>query len=126
MEIGHIISELRKKRNISQKDLASDLNISSGLVGMWETNKRIPSLDLFVMIADYFNVSADELLKNDRSIDPALYTKIELPAQTEKLLDTFSRLDEDNRDILIGEAKKLLKSQVKSSPAPSLPETRRA
>lgn len=113
MQIGHKISELRNRKNISQKQLAADLNVSAGLVGLWETNKRLPSLESFILLIDYFAVSADQLLENDRKLRPGQYKDdpAGLPAPSEKLLNTFLCLNEDNQDILIGEAKKLLKSQ---------------
>lgn len=113
MQIGHKISGLRNRKNISQKQLAADLNVSAGLVGLWETNKRIPSLESFILLIDYFAVSADLLLENDRKLSPGQYKNdpADSISASEKLLKTFSCLNEDNQDILIGEAKKLLKSQ---------------
>ena len=113
MQIGHKISQLRNRKNISQKKLAADINVSPGLVGLWETHKRLPSLECFISLIDYFEVSADLLLEGDRKLKPGQYenTFTGVPADSRKIMDTFSQLNEDNRDILIGEAKKLLKSQ---------------
>lgn len=114
MQIGHKISQLRMEKNISQKQLAADIHVSAGLVGLWETNKRVPSLESFVTLIDYFAVDADLLLEFDRKLPPGHYKKYmgALSSPAEKLLNTFLRLNEDNQDILIGEAKKLLKSQI--------------
>ena len=112
MEIGHIIANLRTKKKISQKQLAKDINVSSSLVGLWETNKRLPSLDCFISLIDYFAISADVLLEKDRALSPVEYkTDMNIAPDVKKILDTFELLNNDNRDILIGEAKKLLKSQ---------------
>lgn len=113
MQIGHKISQLRNRKNISQKKLAADINVSPGLVGLWETHKRLPSLECFISLIDYFEVSADLLLEGDRKLKPGQYenTFTGVPADSRKIMDAFSQLNEDNRDILIGEAKKLLKSQ---------------
>jgi transcriptional regulator with XRE-family HTH domain len=113
MNLGHTIAQLRAEKNISQRQLAKELSVSVGVVGMWETNKRLPSLECFISIIDYFAVSADYLLRNDRRLRQEEYisTHTELPTETQKILETFSSLNEDNKDILIGEAKKLLKNQ---------------
>ena len=112
MEINHKIAQLRTAKNISQRKLAKDLGVSSSVVGMWETNKRLPSLECFISLIDYFEVSADFLLEKDRKLNPAEYkSEIELSATTKKILNAFTLLNEDNQDILIGEAKKLLKQQ---------------
>lgn len=113
MEIGHKIAQLRNLRKISQKKLAGDLNMSTGLVGLWETGKRVPSLENFVYLVDYFAVDANVLIEDDRVLRPGQYSNDLLgpsPA-AEKLVNAFLQLSEDNQDILLGETKKLLKVQ---------------
>lgn len=56
-----VIIELRKHNNLSQQQLADKLGISKSLVAMWETDKRIPSPELYDALADYFNVDTDYL-----------------------------------------------------------------
>lgn len=126
MQIGHKISELRNKKHISQKQLAADLNVSAGLVGLWETNKRLPSLECFILLIDYFEVSADLLLEHDRKLKPGQYANIfaDLPAGSEKILNVYTKLSEDNQDILIGESKKLLKSQTYDEKRDAVPPAR--
>jgi len=112
MQIGHIIAQLRAQKNISQKQLAADLNVSAGLIGLWETNKRLPSLECFISLIDYFAISADILLENDRTLKPEQYNYISnMSPEVQKIFHAFNQLNEDNQDILIGEAKKMLKAQ---------------
>ena len=111
MEIGHIIAQLRAERNISQRELATALNVSAGVVGLWETNKRLPSFECVISIADFFSISTDLLFEKDRKLKPQEYNKNLQSKTSQKLLETFAMLNEDNQDILIGEAKKLLKQQ---------------
>lgn len=120
MQLGHIIAQLRNQNEISQKQLAKELCISHGLVGLWETNKRTPSLEYFVSLIDYFSVSADTLLKNDRKLKPEQYQS-SISTSAQKIMNTFYLLNEDNQDILIGEAKKLLKSQKNEEKRKSTP-----
>lgn len=110
MELGHIIAQLRAEKKISQRELAKELNVSAGVVGLWETNKRLPSLECFISLIDYFNISADALLINDRK--KKNYSRNDsLSPDAIKLLETYNFLDEDNQDILMGKAKELLKQQ---------------
>lgn len=112
MQIGHIIASLRAEKKISQRKLASELNISSGVVGMWENGKRLPSLECFIALIDFFGVSADRLLEKDRALRPEEYQKnYEFSTNTQKLLIAFNELTEDNQDIIIGKTKELLKEQ---------------
>ena len=115
MKIGHEIARLRFEKNISQKQLAKEINVSAGVVGMWETNKRTPSLEVFVNIIDYFGVNADLLLKEDRKIkispDNNFYMPASLSEDSSKLLEAFEKLNEDNKDIIRGKIKEYLKEQ---------------
>lgn len=59
------LKELRRKKNITQAQLAESLNITKGAIAMWETNKRTPDIDMVGVVADYFNVSVDYLLSRN-------------------------------------------------------------
>ncbi|HJC49077.1 MAG TPA: helix-turn-helix domain-containing protein [Candidatus Anaerostipes avicola] len=65
MGFDEILWKLRKKRGISQKKLAEDLGMSTGIIGMYESGKRKPSYEALEQIADYFNVSIDYLTGRD-------------------------------------------------------------
>ena len=59
------LSYLKKKKKMSQEQLANKLNISPSTVGMYETAKRQPDNEMVTKIANLFNVSTDYLLDND-------------------------------------------------------------
>jgi len=56
------IAELRKEKAIGQQDLADVLGVSFQSVSKWETGVTMPDITLLPGIAEYFNVSVDELL----------------------------------------------------------------
>lgn len=60
-KLSEIIKEERKLRKLTQDDLANRLKISKSTVAMWETDKRLPSKELYEQIADLFNVDIDYL-----------------------------------------------------------------
>ncbi len=62
MKIGKIITELRKSKNWSQNDLASKTDISQVMVGKYERDDAIPSIEVAKKIADAFEVSLDYLV----------------------------------------------------------------
>lgn len=62
MDFAIRLKKLREQKNISQKQLAFDLGVGIGTVGMWESSKRIPPAKKLHTIANYFNVSVDYLL----------------------------------------------------------------
>ena len=106
------MADLRKERKMTQEDLAEKVGLTKGAIGMYETDKRKPDYDTLLKFADIFNVSTDFLLshtvsdnlqnENPSSLSDPLFNK---------LFSTFALLDEDNKDILIGKAKELLKQQ---------------
>ena len=61
------LKELRKKKGISQYDLADALNISRSVIAKWETGLTLPSEESTRLLMDYFNVSREELFKNEET-----------------------------------------------------------
>ncbi len=61
-DFPRIITLLRKERNISQKQAASDLGVSQALLSHYEKGIRECGLDFLVKTANYYNVSCDYLL----------------------------------------------------------------
>ena len=61
------LKALRQKNNLTQEQLANELNTryhlneSKATISQFEHNKRIPDLDRLINIADYFQVSLDYL-----------------------------------------------------------------
>lgn len=120
MKIGHVISKLRYAQGYSQLEMAEKLGVTKGAVGMWETDKRKPDYDVLIKIADLFNVSADYLLSHHIS-NISNENVHEIDEISLRMLNTFKLLDEDYKDILIGEAKKLLKQQRLEEKSEALP-----
>ncbi len=56
---------IRKKRNLNQLKVATDLHISRESISYYETGKREPSLALLVRMSDYFNVSIHYLVTGE-------------------------------------------------------------
>ena len=62
MAFGKNLAMLREDNNLSRKDFAKILNISYSNLSKYETDERLPSHDILLKIADYFDVSIDYLL----------------------------------------------------------------
>ena len=56
------LAELREERNITQKDLADQTNLSVRAISRWETGVQLPSIDSVIILAKFFNCSTDYLL----------------------------------------------------------------
>ena len=56
------ISELMKKEDISQRELAKKIQINESAMSRYLSGERIPRTDIITKLAKYFNVSVEELL----------------------------------------------------------------
>ncbi|MDD5939043.1 MAG: helix-turn-helix transcriptional regulator, partial [Clostridiales bacterium] len=65
-KFGAFVSELRKEKGYTQKDLAQKLFISDKAVSKWETGVSIPDTALLVPLADLLGVTVTELLMCER------------------------------------------------------------
>lgn len=62
---GDRIKSLRLSHNLSQVQLAEQLNVSKQTVSNWENNNILPSIEMLVTTAKFFSVSADYMLELD-------------------------------------------------------------
>lgn len=61
IEIGQKLRELRKGMGLTQEELTAKLGISRVNYTRYETNKVRPDFETLVLLADFFDVSLDEL-----------------------------------------------------------------
>ena len=60
--IGERIGDLRRRKNMSQRQLAAFLSVSLNSVSLYERNLSTPDDDTKVRLAKLFNVSMDYLM----------------------------------------------------------------
>ena len=56
------LKELRTEKGIGQVELAKALNVSKGIISLWENGLREPKLSSLICLAKYFDVSVDYLV----------------------------------------------------------------
>lgn len=61
------IVSLRKDADLSQQQLADDLNLSRRAISLCETGRRTPDIQSVLLLAGYFQVSLDYLVKGSRA-----------------------------------------------------------
>ncbi len=62
------LKKLRKDNNLTQEELADKINVSRQAITKWESGDGIPDIDNLKQISILFNVTIDELVKEDRDI----------------------------------------------------------
>lgn len=73
------LKELRYKKELSQRELASILNMSPSTIAMYETGQREPDAETLKKIADFFGVTIDYLLG-----------RTDTPSPVDKITDSVS------------------------------------
>ncbi|MEE1326881.1 MAG: helix-turn-helix transcriptional regulator [Streptococcus sp.] len=68
MELERRLAELRKEKNVSQEELAEKLYVSRQTISNWERGKTYPDINSLLLMANYFDVSLDHLIKGDVDI----------------------------------------------------------
>lgn len=109
MNIGLKIKELRKKRGVTQEQLAQSIGVSFQAVSKWENGVALPDITLVTVLASYFGVSTDELLdfslkeleqKVKAICDEAYEYRESDPAKCREILETGLRQYPENDIIL--------------------------
>ena len=75
--MGQIIKRLRKERNLTQEELAEQLNISAQAISKWENGTSMPDISQVVPLANYFGVSTDTLFSRESKNDDAVKSLVQ-------------------------------------------------
>ena len=63
---GNFLSELRKEKGFTQRELAEKLFVSDKAVSKWERGQSLPDISLLTPLSQLLGVSVAELLKGER------------------------------------------------------------
>lgn len=102
---------LREKRGLMQKAVAADLNIGNTTLSNYEKDVSAPGPEMLVLLADYFNTSADYLLGRTDDPSPDNY---KMTSTDRKLLYTFNLLEDDAKKQLLDFAEYLAAVHARS------------
>ena len=102
---GGFITELRKEKGMTQKEVAEKLFVSDKAVSKWETGGSMPDITLLTPMAKLLDVTVPELLECRR------YTETEQidPKKAEDMMNHVIQMTEEERKISSAERKKLQK-----------------
>jgi len=83
------LQNLRKSRNLSQKEVADALSISASVISNYESSERTPSVENLISLAVFYRCSTDYLLGLEKNTQNH---KIDISMLTEEqiqFLNTF-------------------------------------
>ena len=92
--IGVKISELRKNKNMTQMELADQLNISFQAVSNWERGNSMPDISKLPELAQLFGVTIDEILGEKSELLNSVASN-----QTKEYMENHSVTPEQINDI---------------------------
>ena len=69
MDLGKNLSAARKKKGMSQEEVAEHLGISRQTVSKWETNETLPDVFQANKLAKLYDMSLDKLMEYDVQIE---------------------------------------------------------
>lgn len=87
-DLGLRIKEIRKRRGLSQRELARRINKSYSVVCGYESNAQQPPLDVAISIASVLHVSLDHLVGN---ADTCAYSFTSITKQQEEIIECLLR-----------------------------------
>ncbi len=65
MEFNEKLQQLRKRKGLTQEELAAVLFVSRTAISKWESGRGYPNIDSLKAISTFFGVTIDELLSGD-------------------------------------------------------------
>ena len=105
MKFGDVLRNLLEERDLSQKQLATELKLLAPTLGRYIRNEREPDIETIKAIAKYFNVSADYLLN--------LKLGKSNSKKENEILRIFRSLDDEQQDLFIDQGKVLIRHNHK-------------
>lgn len=95
IKIGRFIAECRKKKNLTQMQLAEKLNITDRAISKWENGKGRPDSSIMLDLCKELQISVNELLSGEVLEMNSYNKKLE-----QNLIDIVKQKEESDKRIL--------------------------
>ena len=89
MLLSEKIAIIRKMNNLTQEAFAEELGISRQALSKWENGTSMPDVQMLLRIADYYNITLDQLVRDEFDLPMAVNGKSETEGNDE--IDKFSK-----------------------------------
>ena len=84
-KIGKFILELRKEKNMTQKELADKIGVTDRAISKWENGRGMPELSLMKPLCDELDITINDLISGERVEKQEYQEKLE-----ENILNTIN------------------------------------
>lgn len=92
IQTGKFIAEIRKNKNMTQKELAEKLGISDKTVSKWETGKGMPDVSIMGSLCEVLEINVNELLSGEKLSVESYSGKAE-----ENMLNLIKKTEEEKK-----------------------------
>lgn len=100
MDIGKVLTNLRKSKSLSRQSLADKLEISVHTYIKYENESVKPPYDTLIKLADFYEVTTDYLLGREPLPDP--FADLNLNRDNEKdVIEKYMSLSDETRAVLL-------------------------
>lgn len=89
---GTFINLLRKEKGLTQKEMAEMLHVTDKAVSRWETGKSYPDIEVMQQLAEYYDVTVNELLQGERIAEEKIKT-----VSDRNIISVYKRLKQDKQ-----------------------------
>ncbi len=111
IDLARNLVDLRREKNLTQKEVAEKIGVSASAIGFWETGINEPKATYLMKIAKFFGITIDELVGSDnptieeQSAGASLTRRAIITPIEDELLHVFRRLgkkhgEETQRNII--------------------------
>mgnify|MGYP004571448305 FL=1 len=92
-ELVEFIRVSCKNKNSSITKMEKDLNFANGTVGKWANGKRYPPKDKLSLVADFLQISIEELMNEEQKEKPAPGgSELDLSSLSAEDVELFKRI----------------------------------
>lgn len=126
IKIGSRLADLRKKANLTQKELADILGVKAATIGHWEQDRNEPSYEILQKLTSIYDISisklfgeeTDTLILSDSLKNSLLYKIIDMLLEEGNLDNstpiTFDSLDDPSKKMIKAALDKVISETYKN------------
>lgn len=86
INVGQKLQMARNKQELTQEQIAQQLQVSRQTISNWENNKSYPDIVSLITLSELYQISLDQLLKGDKAMIEHLSKSTNTVASNRRLL----------------------------------------
>ena len=102
-KFGDFIKELRKEKQLTQKELGEKLNITDKAISKWERGLSFPDIAVLKDLADFFDIDISELLNGERGKKQ----EIDIEKAIQEAIENYKNIEEKRKEKIEKAKKKI-------------------